>query len=223
MPFWADIYFMNANSPVMEQMVLFHDHSMMIIMSTIVFLLLMMYNTTMNKIMFLNLMDNQNIEIIWTMSPMILLIFIALPSLKILYLMEETYTPNLNMKIIGHQWYWSYEYSEFKLNFDSFMNNEKTKNFRLIETDMPVYLPMNSLSRLLVTSADVIHSWTIQSLGVKTDAIPGRLNQINLHPTRPGFFFGQCSEICGSNHSFMPISLKITHMKKFSNLIKSLI
>lgn len=223
MPFWTDIYFINANSPIIEQIIMFHDHSIIIIISTLLFLIIIISRIALNKILFLNLIENQNLEIVWTLTPIILLIFIALPSLRILYLIEETYNPDINIKVIGHQWYWSYEYSEFKLNFDSFMKTPEKKNFRLIETDIPVYLPLNSLSRLLVTRADVIHSWTIQRLGVKTDAIPGRLNQINLMPTRPGYYFGQCSEICGSNHRFIPISLKITYIKKFSNLIKSLI
>ncbi|YP_001096001.1 cytochrome c oxidase subunit II (mitochondrion) [Galendromus occidentalis] len=221
MSHWNSMYFQNANSPIMEQLLFFHDHSMIVISSIISFLLInllsMMYLNSVN----LNLNENQTLELIWTLMPMLLLIFIALPSLRLLYLMEETFSPNLTMKIIGHQWYWSYEYSDFNCSFDSFMENSKEK-FRLIETDNKIYIPMNTFTRLLITSADVIHSWTIQSMGVKTDAIPGRLNQINLYPSRPGMFYGQCSEICGANHSFMPICLKISNMNNFINFIKSL-
>lgn len=221
MPFWTDIYFINANSPIIEQIILFHDHSIIIISTILIFLFITLINLIKSKSLNLNLIENQTIETIWTILPIFLLIFIAIPRLRLLYLIEETFNPNLTIKITGHQWYWSYEFSEFKVKFDSFIKQPpyNLKTFRLLETDTSLILPINSNSRLLVTRFDVIHSWTIQRLGVKTDAIPGRLNQINLIPTRSGIFFGQCSEICGANHRFIPITLKIIKIKKF---IKSL-
>uniref|UniRef100_A0AAU6PBN5 Cytochrome c oxidase subunit 2 n=1 Tax=Amblyseiulella paraheveae TaxID=3049516 RepID=A0AAU6PBN5_9ACAR len=223
MPFWLEIYFMDSSSPCMEQMILFYDYSMMIITTISIFLIMMMTLIMNNKIMNLVLIEEQLIELIWSILPIYLLIFLAVPSLRLLYLMEEAFKPDMSVKIMGHQWYWSYEYSELDMEFDSFMENltmaEKSlinlDMFRLLEVDNYLAIPMNTFTRMLVSSVDVIHSWTVQSLGIKTDAIPGRLNQINMFSFRPGLFYGQCSEICGSNHSFMPISLKIMPMEEF--------
>lgn len=217
MIYWSNLYFIEANSPIIEQIIIFHDHSIIIIFSILIFLLISIYKIFSNKILNLFLIENQNIEMIWTIIPIVLLLFIAAPRLRLLYLIEEIFEPNLTLKILGHQWFWSYEYSEFSLEFDSFIENQKENlnNFRLLETDNYVSIPLNSLCRILVSSVDVIHSWTIQSLGVKTDAIPGRLNQINIFSNQPGVYYGQCSEICGANHRFMPISLEIISVKNF--------
>lgn len=221
MSFWTSIYFINANSPIIEQIIFFHDHTIEIIFSIIIFLLTKIIFLIKNKIFSLNFLENHKIETIWTIIPIILLILIAAPSLRLLYLIEESFSPNLTIKVIGHQWYWSYEYTDFNVRFDSFINSTNiTTKFRTLETDLRVLLPLNSFSRMLITSADVIHSWTIQRIGVKTDAIPGRLNQINLIISRPGLYFGQCSEICGPNHSFIPICLKITSLKNFISFLK---
>lgn len=158
------------------------------------------------------LLEGQTIELIWTILPAITLIFIALPSLRLLYILDEINNPLITIKTIGHQWYWSYEYSDFKnFEFDSYMtpiNEIKPFNFRLLDVDNRIILPYNSQIRILVTAADVIHSWTIPSLGVKIDATPGRLNQTTFLMNRPGLLFGQCSEICGANHSFIPIVIE---------------
>jgi len=223
---WINIYFINANSPIIEQIIIFHDQSIILITSIIIFLVLTLINLSKNNKLFINLSENQFIETLWTIIPMILLFFIAIPRLQILYLIEETYNPHITIKITGHQWYWTYEYRNFNLNTDSFIsptNIINLKNFRLLESDTPVIIPLNLSTRALVSRADVIHSWTIQRLGVKTDAIPGRLNQINLTPSRPGIFFGQCSEICGANHSFIPIIIKITPLNSYKKYIKNLI
>nr|YP_009480269.1 cytochrome c oxidase subunit II [Navis striatus]AIZ58454.1 cytochrome c oxidase subunit II [Navis striatus]AIZ58467.1 cytochrome c oxidase subunit II [Navis striatus]AMX74121.1 cytochrome c oxidase subunit II [Navis striatus]QLD97026.1 cytochrome c oxidase subunit 2 [Navis striatus]QLD97039.1 cytochrome c oxidase subunit 2 [Navis striatus] len=215
---WASISFPNANSPIMEQLIFFHDHSMMIIVMITLITLYMILNVMINNYSNRHLMEGQEIETLWTIIPAIILFFIALPSLRLLYLMEESYTPSLTIKIIGHQWYWSYEYPDFNMEFDSFMipNTELKNNmFRLLEVDNRTIIPMNSNLRFLVSSADVIHSWTIPTLGLKMDAIPGRLNQMFSYINRPGIFFGQCSEICGANHSFMPISLEILSLNNF--------
>nr|YP_010535482.1 cytochrome c oxidase subunit II [Alectorobius atacamensis]UYB78186.1 cytochrome c oxidase subunit II [Alectorobius atacamensis] len=220
---WSNISFPNANSPIMEQLIFFHDHSMTIIILITTITLYMIFNIMLNTYKNRFLMEGQEIEILWTIIPAIILIYIALPSLRLLYLMEESFFPTMSMKIIGHQWYWSYEYSDFNIEFDSFMLPYESMNqssFRLLDVDNRLVVPFNSSLRLLVTSSDVIHSWTIPSLGVKVDAIPGRLNQISSQINRPGLFFGQCSEICGANHSFMPISMEITSIKNFFNWIK---
>nr|ATC73048.1 cytochrome c oxidase subunit II [Cuerna sp. EMHAU-2015-Zz052311] len=220
---WMTFSFQDAVSPIMEQLIMFHDHTMMIIMMITMIVSYMMISLMMNKYINRFLLEGQMIELIWTILPAFLLIFIALPSLRILYLLEEINNPLVTIKAIGHQWFWSYEYSDFKkIEFDSYMkstNDLLLNEFRLLDTDNRIILPYNINMRILVTSSDVIHSWTIPSLGIKIDASPGRINQGNMMISRPGLFFGQCSEICGSNHSFMPIVLESINLKSFINWI----
>nr|WMC21091.1 cytochrome c oxidase subunit II [Japanagallia sp.] len=217
--------FQDPTSPVMEQLIMFHDHSMMIIMMITVSVGYIMLTLMLTKFNNRFLLENQLIELIWTLTPALMLTFIAMPSLRILYMIEETKTPMVSVKAIGHQWYWSYEYSDFKsIEFDSYMkptSQLKEFEFRLLDTDNRLVLPFNIQIRMLITSSDVIHSWTIPPLGIKIDASPGRINQGNILISRPGLFFGQCSEICGSNHSFMPIVLESINLKSFLNWIKN--
>nr|APX40514.1 cytochrome c oxidase subunit 2 [Phyllotreta undulata] len=207
---WNNFSLQDSNSPLMEQLSYFHDHTMMIL--TIITILISYLILTIITNQFSNrfLLEGQTIEIIWTILPSIILIFIAIPSLRLIYILDEINNPIISIKTTGHQWYWSYEYSDFKnIEFDSYMlPNENTFQFRLLDVDNRVTIPFNSNIRMMVTAADVIHSWTIPSIGVKIDALPGRLNQISFHINQPGLFFGQCSEICGANHSFMPIVLE---------------
>ena len=169
------------------------------------------------------LLEGQTIEIIWTVLPALILIFIALPSLQLLYLLDEVNNPTITLKTVGHQWYWRYEYSDFlQVEFDSYIvpTNELAENgFRLLDVDNRTVLPINTQIRILVSAADVIHSWTIPALGMKADAIPGRLNQIRFLITRPGLFYGQCSEICGANHRFIPIVVESVSVNSFLNWI----
>nr|AMP43692.1 cytochrome c oxidase subunit II [Chrysops silvifacies] len=216
---WANLSLQDSASPLMEQLTFFHDHALLIlIMITILvgYLMLMLF---FNKFTNRFLLHGQTIEVIWTVLPTIVLMFIALPSLRLLYLLDEINEPIITLKTIGHQWYWSYEYSDFlNMEFDSYMipTNELSINgFRLLDVDNRVILPMNSQIRILVTAADVIHSWTIPSLGIKIDGTPGRLNQTSFLINRPGLFFGQCSEICGANHSFMPIVIESIPVNNF--------
>nr|YP_010952933.1 cytochrome c oxidase subunit II [Empoascanara alami]YP_010952972.1 cytochrome c oxidase subunit II [Empoascanara hongkongica]WMQ52376.1 cytochrome c oxidase subunit 2 [Empoascanara alami]WMQ52415.1 cytochrome c oxidase subunit 2 [Empoascanara hongkongica] len=222
---WSNLNTQDANSPVMEQLIMFHDHTMMIIVMITITVLYMMISLMTSKFINRMLLEGQLIELIWTIMPAILLIFIALPSLKILYMIEETNKPLISIKAIGHQWFWSYEYSDFKkIEFDSYMkptSDLENNEFRLLETDNRVVLPFNTQTRILMTSSDVIHSWTIPCLGLKVDASPGRINQGNILMKRPGLFYGQCSEICGANHSFMPIVLESINMKSFLNWLKN--
>nr|YP_009485327.1 cytochrome c oxidase subunit II [Bactrocera ritsemai]AUG90829.1 cytochrome c oxidase subunit 2 [Bactrocera ritsemai] len=219
---WAALGLQDSASPLMEQLTFFHDHALMILVmiTTLVGYLMFMlfFNPHTNR----NLLHGQTIEMIWTILPAIVLLFIAFPSLRLLYLLDEINEPSVTLKTIGHQWYWSYEYSDFmNVEFDSYMiptNELPTDGFRLLDVDNRVVLPMNSQIRILVTAADVIHSWTVPALGVKVDGTPGRLNQTNFMMNRPGLFYGQCSEICGANHSFMPIvieSLPTNHFIKW--------
>nr|APX40137.1 cytochrome c oxidase subunit 2 [Cryptocephalus lusitanicus] len=209
---WSTLLLQDSASPLMEQLSFFHDHTLMILVVITVTVGQLLINLYFNKFLHRYLLEGQSIEIIWTILPAITLVFIAIPSLRLIYMMDEINNPLVTIKTVGHQWYWSYEYSDFQnIEFDSYMiplKDMKSFNFRLLDVDNRVPIPFNTQIRLLVSSADVIHSWTIPSLGVKIDATPGRLNQISFMVTRPGLFYGQCSEICGANHSFMPIVIE---------------
>nr|AZF98986.1 cytochrome c oxidase subunit II [Chinolyda flagellicornis] len=216
---WNNLNLQDAASPMMEQLIYLHDHALFIIIMIMSMVTYMSLTLITNSLTNRFLLENQMIETIWTIIPSVTLIFIAIPSLKLLYLIDEIYNPKMSLKVIGHQWYWKYEYSEFSnIEFDSFMiptNLLKINDFRLLDVDNRTILPMNTQIRVVVNAADVIHSWAIPALGIKIDAIPGRLNQVSLMINRPGVFFGQCSEICGMNHSFMPISIESIPMNLF--------
>ena len=216
---WAQIGFQNRASPLIEQLIFFHDHALLILILITTLVGYFMLSLVTNKFVNRYLLDGQMIEIIWTVLPAVILIILALPSLRLLYLIDETTEPRITLKTVGHQWYWSYEYSDFNdIEFDSYMtptNSLTEGEFRLLEVDNRVILPYLTQIRLLVTAADVIHSWTIPSLGIKADAVPGRLNQLNVFFNRPGIFYGQCSEICGANHSFIPIRVEAINPRDF--------
>nr|AMX22720.1 cytochrome c oxidase subunit 2 [Coptotermes kalshoveni] len=223
---WLNMSLQDGASPIMEQLVFFHDHVLMIMLMITTTVLYMMITLIRNKQTSRFMLEGQMIETTWTIAPAIILVFIAMPSLRLLYLMDEVHNPTLTLKAVGHQWYWSYEYSDFtKLEFDSYMipqEEQQESTFRLLDTDNRIVLPMNSPIRMIVTAADVLHSWTIPSLGVKTDATPGRLNQTSFSISRPGILYGQCSEICGANHSFMPITIESVPAKYFINWVSKL-
>jgi len=168
-----------------------------------------MISTLLNKIINSNTIESHSLELFWTVSPSFILIALGIPSIRLLYLLDETFHPHLSIKTIGHQWYWSYEYTDFKnIDFDSFIKSQTNKNeIRLIDTDNQAFIPINTQIRNIVTAADVLHAWTVPSLGIKIDAVPGRLNQINFLVSNPGSFHGQCSEVCGANHRFIPITV----------------
>lgn len=150
------------------------------------------------------------LEIIWTIIPSVILFLIAIPSFALLYSMEEVLEPQLTVKVIGNQWYWSYEYPHLNLRTDSYMLASKDLSrgeLRLLAVDNPLYLPIETNIRLIITAKDVIHSFAVPSLGLKVDAVPGRLNQLACYINRTGIFYGQCSELCGVNHGFMPIEI----------------
>nr|AFG29126.1 cytochrome c oxidase subunit II [Tetanocera arnaudi] len=223
---WATLGLQDSASPLMEQLVFFHDHALLILLMITLLVSYLMGSLIFNSLVNRFLLHGQFIEIIWTILPAIILLFIALPSLRLLYLLDEVNSPSITLSAIGHQWYWSYEYSDFlNIEFDSYMvptSDLPTDGFRLLDVDNRVVLPLNSHIRILVTAADVIHSWTVPALGVKVDGTPGRLNQTNFLVNRPGLFYGQCSEICGANHSFMPIVIESVPASTFINWIHSL-
>ena len=219
--------FQNGGSPIMEEIEFLHDQIMFIAPLISVMIFWLMVRSVYSKYKYKFLVEGTLIEIIWTIIPAIILVFIAFPSLKLLYLMDETMEPAITIKAVGHQWYWSYEYSDYdvsELEFDSYMiptSDLEEGDNRLLEVDNCLVLPIQSHIRVLVTGADVIHSFAVPSLGIKSDAVPGRLNQSNIFLKRSGLFYGQCSEICGSNHSFMPIAIRGVSLESFVNWVES--
>nr|QUB07009.1 cytochrome c oxidase subunit 2 [Cassidinae sp. N35] len=222
---WKNIQLQDSASPIMEQLSFFHDHTLLILMIITILVGQLMLNLLMNKFTNRFLLEGQMIEMIWTILPALTLVFIAIPSLRLIYIIDEINNPTISIKSIGHQWYWSYEYSDFKnIEFDSYMiplSELEKFNFRLLDVDNRMIIPFKSQIRLLLTSLDVIHSWTIPSMGMKLDASPGRLNQSSFSINRPGLYYGQCSEICGANHSFMPIVMESISSKFFIKWMKN--
>lgn len=215
--------FQDPATPVVEGMHSFHNHLTFFGIVVAIFVCFMLYITIIyfqkeNKLEPQIFTHSNMLEIIWTVIPAIFLLSIAVPSFSLLYSLDELINPNVSLKIVGHQWYWSYEYSDYaeltsgeSLNFDSYMVNEDDLSdfsFRLLEVDNRIVLPIFTHIRLLITSSDVLHSWAIPSFGIKVDACPGRLSQVSLFIKRIGVYYGQCSEICGVNHGFMPIVVK---------------
>lgn len=218
--------FQDPATTAMEGIYLFNLHLLFVIIGIVVLVAWLLYIILKN---FTELSNSSTkdfthsnfLEIFWTSVPAIILLSLASPSFSLLYSLDEISNPELTLKILGHQWYWSYEISDFNscssnqsLKYSSYMLTEESLKennsigfFRNLETNKRVVLPTNTHLRLLITAVDVLHSWTIPSFGVKVDACPGRLNQANLFIKRFGVFFGQCSEICGVNHGFMPIVL----------------
>ena len=213
---WGQFGFNDAASPIIEELIYFHDHAIIILILITTLIIVISGSLLINTYTSRYTREAQLIEIIWTVLPGIILIFLALPSLRLLYILDESYDDSsLILKVTGHQWYWSYEYEELEENivvkFDSYILPTDTLErgqFRLLEVDNRIIVPAELPIKALISSEDVLHSWAIPSLGVKVDAIPGRLNQITFRANYPGIFYGQCSEICGVNHSFIPIVIE---------------
>lgn len=217
-------------TPVMEGIINFHNDLMVLLVFVVVFVSFMLWRILHHFSHTQNaspdgVVHGTMIEIIWTILPAIALMIVAVPSFALLYAVDEVVDPALTLKIVGHQWYWSYEYSDYNqsedsegIAFDSYMLPEdelKIGDLRLLEVDNRVVLPVDTHIRLIITAADVLHSWTVPSFGVKMDATPGRLNQASLFIEREGVFYGQCSEICGINHGFMPICVEAVSINDF--------
>ncbi len=224
------IYFQDSASPQMEALVELHDNIMYyltIILLSVGWILLSIirnYTYDMSQISNKYLNHGTLIELIWTITPALILILIAFPSFKLLYLMDEVTDPSLSVLVEGHQWYWSYQYpdhlnedNEF-IEFDSYLIPESDLEdgaLRMLEVDNRVILPELTHVRFIVTAADVIHSFAVPALAIKCDAYPGRLNQVSVLINRIGTFYGQCSEICGVLHSSMPIAIESVSLEKF--------
>lgn len=241
--------FQDAATPIMEGIVDLHNHIMFYLVLILVFVVYMFASIFLD--FFLPFSDPKSIaelkfretmlqgkdithgtllEIVWTLTPSFILMLIAVPSFSLLYSMDEIIDPALTLKAIGHQWYWSYEYSDYvstkgdSISFDSYMvptEELSVGQYRLLEVDNSVVLPANTHIRLIITAADVLHSWAVPSLGVKVDAVPGRLNQASVFIKREGVYYGQCSEICGVNHGFMPISVKVVDLGTYTDWVNS--
>lgn len=223
-------------TPIAEGMIFFHNYLMFFLVVIGVFVMWMLsqvifnYNENANPVA-KRFTHSSLLEIVWTIIPAAVLLLIAIPSFALLYSLDEVIDPAVTLKVIGHQWYWSYEYSDYAtleggetLSFDSYMiptSDLVTGSFRLLEVDNRVVLPINTHIRVLVTAADVLHSWAVPSFGIKIDATPGRLSQVSLFIKRQGVYYGQCSEICGVNHGFMPIVVRGVTTDRFTNWISA--
>nr|YP_009131217.1 cytochrome c oxidase subunit II [Nuttallina californica]AIA77066.1 cytochrome c oxidase subunit II [Nuttallina californica] len=220
-------FFQDGASSLMEEMIFFHDHAMMILIGILMVILYLVAFLSLNKATSLNDKESHKVEFMWAIGPSLVLVFLLFPSIQLLYLSDEINQPTLTIKAVGHQWYWSYEYSDFlDINFSSYMmltDDISKGESRLLEVDNRLTIPSNMRIRMLVTSEDVIHSWTVPTMGVKVDAVPGRLNQTGFLSNFTGLFFGQCSEICGANHSFMPIVLEVINPSTFENWVQEMI
>nr|AIS86051.1 cytochrome oxidase subunit II [Omocestus rufipes] len=216
---WSTLTLQDSASPLMEQLSFFHDHTMVVLLLITVIVGYSLSYMLMIKLTNRNMLHGHLIETIWMALPAITLIFIALPSLQLLYLLDDSLDAMITIKTIGRQWYWSYEYSDIvDVEFDTYMLPEsdlEMDSFRLLDVDNRTILPMNTEVRILTSASDVLHSWPVPAIGIKTDVTPGRLNQGTFTINHPGLFFGQCSEICGANHSFMPIMIESTSVNLF--------
>nr|QOL00701.1 cytochrome c oxidase subunit II [Omocestus haemorrhoidalis] len=216
---WSNLSLQDGASPLMEQLSFFHDHTMVVLLLITVIVGYSLSYMLMIKLTNRNMLHGHLIETIWTALPAITLIFIAFPSLQSRQRMKVAGDAMISIKTIGRQWNWSYEYSDYEcVEFDTYMLPEsdlEMNSFRLLDVDNRTILPMNTEVRILTSASDVLHSWAVPAIGIKIDATPGRLNQGTFPINRPGLFFGQCSEICGANHSFMPIVIESTSVNLF--------
>jgi cytochrome c oxidase subunit 2 len=222
--------FQDAASPSFEGIVELHDYIMfylLIILQGVGMILtsvITRFRKSTNAIPYKYYNHGTFIELVWTLTPAAVLIAIAFPSFKLLYLLDEVIDPAMTVKALGHQWYWSYEYSDFvndqgdSLEFDSYLIPTEDLNFgslRLLEVDNRVVLPIGTHIRFIVTGTDVLHSFAVPSLGLKIDAVPGRLNQTSVLIERQGVYYGQCSEICGVQHAFIPVVIEAVDLPNY--------
>ena len=162
---------------------------------------------------------NTVVEVLWTAIPIVILVVLAIPSFKLLYQQEKSENYDMTVKVIGHQWYWEYEYPDHgDFYFESYMIQDEDLqegDLRLLTVDNPLVIPANKNIQILITAGDVLHSWAVPSMGLKTDAVPGRLNETWVNVKEPGIYRGQCSEICGTGHGFMPVVVKVLPESEF--------
>ena len=221
--------FQEPATDLMSDVISFHSYILMPIITGISILVLFLllyiafrFNSSRNQTAS-NTTHNTLVEVLWTVIPVILLIIIAIPSFRLLYVSETIPKADLTIKAIGNQWYWSYEYPDYgDIVFDANMLNDdelSDPKLRLLETDTQIVVPVNKVVKLQITSNDVLHAWAIPAFGVKMDAVPGRLNETWFKANQEGLFYGQCSELCGPKHAFMPINVKVVSEKEFEDWI----
>jgi len=232
---YATSYQMNfffPYSPILEGILNLHHDAFAYLVAIIILITYLLIRTLYlfqwNRFVFPTLIHHREqmyLEVAWTILPTIILIFIGIPSIALLYSIEEAIEPSMTIHVMGHQWYWTYYYPSFNYQFDSCIVAESDLSLgelRLLEVDNRLVLPFGTHIRLLITSADVIHSWAIPSFGIKVDATPGRMNQAHLFCKSIGIFHGQCSEICGVGHAFMPIVVQAVDTDSMINFFNDL-
>jgi cytochrome c oxidase subunit II len=217
--------FQEAATPVMEQLENMHDLLLVMCFAISIFVLVMLvyisvrFSRKNNPVPSKNT-HNTKLEIIWTTIPILILVAIAIPSLRLHYFMERSVDTEMTLKVVGYQWYWHYEYPDISgINFDSYMLKDKdlkAGDHRLLAVDNRLVVPVDTKIRVLVTGADVIHAFAVPAFGIKRDAIPGRLNETWFKATKIGTFYGQCSELCGVGHGFMPIVIDVVSKEDFA-------
>ncbi|QIB35016.1 cytochrome c oxidase subunit II [Ancylobacter pratisalsi] len=218
-----------AASPVMESIHSFHTFLLVIIIGVVLLVLALLilvivrFNEKSNPVPS-RTTHNTLIEVLWTVVPVLILVAIAIPSFRLLFLELDLPKADLTVKVTGHQWYWSYEYPDNgAFSFDSLMvatADLKPDQPRLLTVDNEVVVPVNKIVRIQVTAADVIHSFALPSFGVKIDALPGRLNESWFQATKEGVYYGQCSELCGRDHAFMPIAIRVVSDAEFASWVE---
>lgn len=212
---WNSLFFTNPRSFLREVILDFHDYLIISVFSLLFLVLFNISSSFFSKFFYGFFYDNHSLENLWTITPFFILTILVIPSTILLYRNDSCSICGVTFNAVGHQWYWSYNFKDnFIFSCDSYMLPE-VSSLRLIDSDNRFFLPSSTPLRIFVTSSDVIHSWTIPSFGVKIDAIPGRVRQGCFSRIFNGVFFGQCSEICGINHSFMPIILEIVDLEDF--------
>lgn len=223
---WGQLNFQEGIRVTIELLNYFHDYIIVILILIIFFVTYIFIYVSFSPHIDKYTVDSHVLETVWTVVPIVILLFIAFPSLYLLYLIEEVSKPSLTVKVVGHQWYWEYQYSNswFNYSFDSYIVQELNDAplYYTLDVDNRLVLPTLANILFLVTSADVLHSWTVPTLGIKTDAVPGRLNYLTTKTLYSGVYYGQCREICGSNHSFMPIVLEFVPMRSYLSYIRTL-
>jgi cytochrome c oxidase subunit II len=216
--------FQPAVTPVMERLVSLHDLLMWIITLISILVLVLLAYVCVRYRAARNASPSRRthhtlLEIAWTALPVLILVVIAIPSFKLLYFMDRVQEPEMTIKAVGHQWYWSYEYpDDGEFTFDAYMVADadlQEGQLRLLTTDNAVVLPVETDIRVLITATDVLHSWAVPAFGVKTDAVPGRINETWMRIEEPGMYYGQCSELCGDFHGFMPIMVRAVSKEDF--------
>jgi cytochrome c oxidase subunit 2 len=221
--------FQDPASKGMESIVWFHDYMLLPVITAItafvLFLILYVcvkFRASKNKVASTT-SHNTTVEVLWTLIPCLILIVLAVPSFKLLYKQDTIPPADVTIKAIGYQWYWGYEYPDEKIGFDSYMIEEKDlkeNQPRLLSVDNEIYVPVNKVVKVMITANDVLHAWALPAFGVKRDAVPGRINETWFRAEKTGTYYGQCSELCGIKHAFMPITVNVVTEEEYAKWLE---